>query len=306
MARTEQSATERDPVEVVDVSVLVPTIGRTELLEKCLRSLEACRPRAREIVIVDQSRADEIPTLVRSFESIGARSVAMAERGVARARNRGFAEVRHEVVAITDDDCIVDESWVGLAHDLATRDPGAILTGRVLPGEGPGYVPSTRIDEEPVDFTGEPHAGALFTNNAVLPRSEAVAFGGFDERFPAPAAEDNDFGYRWLAEGRAMRFDPRLVVWHCDWRTPDQLRKLYWNYGRWQGVFYAKHLLQGDGRVLRFVRADVGHLIRTLWLRARRRPAPPVMSALLPVLGLPVVLWQGRRFGRERTSRRDG
>src|SRR5438270_299876 len=129
---------------VVDVSVLIPTVGRAELLEQCLRSLERCRPRAREILVVDQSDGDEVA--------------------------------------------------------------------------------------------------------AVVPRSGARALGGFDERFPN--ASDNDFGYRWLVSGRAMRFDPRLVVWHHDWRTPAQVRRLYWKYGRWQGAFYVKHLLQGDRRVL--------------------------------------------------------
>jgi GT2 family glycosyltransferase len=290
-----------DQVDRVDVSVLIPTIGRSELLEKCLRSLEACRPRASEIVVIDQSRTAEIPDLVASFEHVGARCVQMHERGVALARNTGLEEAHHEIVALTDDDCIVAPDWVGAAHDLSSADPGAIFTGRVLPGEGGGHVPSTRIEEEPEDFTGKPDPGAFFSNNAIVPRSQALALGGFDARFPAAAAEDNDFGYRWLVDGRTMRFDPRLVVWHCDWRTDKQLRKLYWNYGRWQGAFYSKHLVEGDRRVLRFMRTDVQFMLRTLWLRARRRPTLPLKAAVLPVLGLPVGLWQGVRHFRKST-----
>lgn len=294
MTTPEPSTPGRDDAEVVDVSVLIPTIGRAELLEKCLRSLESCRPRAREIVIVDQSGGDQVSAVARAFEHIGARVVPMRERGVARARNRGLEEVRHEVLALTDDDCVVDPSWIGLAYELAQRHPGAILTGRVLPGSGEGHVPSTRTDEEPRDFTGQPHAGALYTNNAVVPRSGAVALAGFDERFPN--ASDNDFGYRWLVGGRPMLFDPRLVVWHCDWRTPAEVRRLYWKYGRWQGAFYAKHLLNGDRRVLRFLRWDLEFLARTLWLRVVRRRAVPITPALVHVLGLPLGLWEARRF----------
>jgi GT2 family glycosyltransferase len=301
VTRPDPATAEHGDPEVVDVSVLIPTIGRAELLEKCLRSLEACRPRAREVVIVDQSRGDEVAAVVRAFDHIGARAVPMAERGVARARNRGLQEIRHEVMALTDDDCVVDPSWIGVAYDQAKSNPGAILTGRVLPGGSEGYVPSTRTDEEPRDFTGQPFVGAFFTNNAVVPLSETLALGGFDERFPN--ASDNDFEYRWLATGRPLRFDPRLVVWHCDWRTPAELRTLYWRYGRWRGAFYAKYLLQGDPRVLRFLRADVGFLLRTLWLRALRRSTVPVTSALLPVLGLPLGLWEARRFRRGSAMR---
>jgi GT2 family glycosyltransferase len=295
MARSDPGAAGTDG-EVVDLSVLIPTIGRPELLRQCLRSLEDCRPRAAEVVVVDQSDGDAVARVVREFEHIGARVIAMRELGVARARNRGFAEVQHEIVALTDDDCTVRLDWVGAAHELASSHPGAIVTGRVLAPSGAGHVPSTRTDEQPRDFTGEPHAGALYTNNAVVPRSGVLALGGFDERFPN--ASDNDFGYRWLVAGRPMRFEPLLVVWHHDWRTPAQVRKLYWKYGRWQGAFYAKHLLAGDRRVLRFLRWDLEFLLRTLWWRiARRRPAP-ITPALVPVLGLPLGVWEAWRFRR--------
>jgi GT2 family glycosyltransferase len=284
-------------VDVVEVSVMIPTIGRPQLLEQCLSSLERCNPGAGEIVVVDQSGGDEVARVVSAFERVGARAAPMSERGPARARNKGFEEARYEVVAMTDDDCVVDPSWVGLAYELATQHPGAILTGRVLPGSGEGHVPSTRTEEEPRDFTGEPNPGALYSNNAVVPRSAALALGGFDERFPAPAAEDCDFGYRWLIDGRPMRFDPRLVVWHCDWRTPSEVRRLYWKYGRWQGAFYLKYLLAGDRRVLRFLRWDLEHLAYMLWLRlVRRRRDVPLTPALLHVLALPLGLREARRF----------
>ena len=41
--------------EQVPVSVIVPTIGRVGLLERCLGSLSQCRPRPAEILVVDQS-----------------------------------------------------------------------------------------------------------------------------------------------------------------------------------------------------------------------------------------------------------
>jgi GT2 family glycosyltransferase len=289
-----------DPNEaVVDVSVSVPTIGRSELLEECLRSLEACRPRAREIVVVDQSDADEVSAVVRKFGHIGARWVPMQERGLSHARNRGIKEARHELVAITDDDCVVAPDWLGAAHALAMDHPGAIVTGRVLPGSDEGHVPSTRVDEEPRDFTGTPHAGAFFGNNAIVPRSEVLALGGFDERFPqVSAAEDNEFGYRWLAAGHAMRFEPRLVVWHRDWRTPAEVRKLYWRYGRWQGAFYATRLLHGDPRVLRFVGWDIRYALQILWRRFIRRQRVSLAPALLPVLSMPFGLLEVRRLRR--------
>jgi GT2 family glycosyltransferase len=80
--------------------------------------------------------------------------------------------------------------------------------------------------------------------------------GGFDERFgPEEAAEDNEFCYRWLRAGRPLRYEPSLAVEHHDWRSPDELERLYVRYARGEGFFYAKHLRRGDLRMLRFVSA---------------------------------------------------
>jgi glycosyltransferase involved in cell wall biosynthesis len=52
----------------VPLSVVLPTIGRAELLVACLASIAACEPGAAEIIVVDQS-GDQA---VRSAESMGA------------------------------------------------------------------------------------------------------------------------------------------------------------------------------------------------------------------------------------------
>ena len=82
----------------------------------------------------------------------------------------------------------------------------------------------------PRDYTGTLSYSALYTNNAVMSRSEVLDFGGFDEDFET--AEDNDLCYRWLRAGRRLRYEPRLTVWHHDWRTPEQMMGLYAAYGR--------------------------------------------------------------------------
>ena len=74
-----------------------------------------------------------------------------------------------------------------------------------------------------------------------LRRSVVLEFGGFDGSI-CPSAEDNDFSYRWLRAGRHIRYEPDFVVWHHDWRTREQLERLYVGYGIGQGMVYGKHL----------------------------------------------------------------
>jgi hypothetical protein len=62
-------------------------------------------------------------------------------------------------------------------------------------------------------------------------------------------------------------------VWHHDWRTPEQLRRLYVAYARGQGFFYAKHLCRGDVVMARWLLRDLYWALRGFASAAvRRRP----------------------------------
>jgi len=257
----------------VDVSVVIPTIGRTALLRECLRSLLACSPPPDDIVVVDQSGTAAVSDLVATLGPGPVRRVECAGRGVARAMNRGLAAARHDTVMVTNDDCTVASDWVVVGARLAAAWPGGIASGRVLAPAGSTYVPSTKSDPSPHDYTGTLTAGALYPGCMVASRSALLSIGGFDER-PGlrAAAEDNDLCYRWLSSGRVLRYEPDLVVWHHDWRTPEELVKTHVGYARGQGAMYAKHLYAGDRRILRLLAWDLRHGLRSVLGGDRRVP----------------------------------
>jgi O-antigen biosynthesis protein len=257
-----------DPVEA---SVLVPTVGRLDLLERCLRSVLACDPRPSEVVVVDQSGADGVAALVSRLGGGRVRRVPCDGRGTARAMNVGLDAVAHDTVLVTHDDCTVDPGWVGVGARLAASAPGAILTGRVLPPDGSAYVPSTKADPRPRDYTGTVTSGVLYPANMVASRAALQEIGGFDERPGLLVAADNDLCYRWLVAGRPFRYEPELVVSHHDWRTPAQLVRTHVAYARGQGAFYAKHLHAGDRRVLALLRWDLRHGLRSTVMGVVRR-----------------------------------
>ncbi len=242
--------------DVVPASVLVRTIGRVELLRECLDSLTRCRPRAQEVVVVDQSGGGAVEELVKEFQGIGARHVPSEERGRGLALNAGLRSASFDVVLVTDDDCTVGSDWVGLAVRHMVAEPHGIVTGRVLAGGDSDAVPSTIADSAPRDWTGKIHFGALYTGNMACDRNDALAIGGFDEHIK-PVAEDNDFCYRWLRAGRTLRYEPELVVWHHEWRSRQDLENWYVEYAKSQGMFYAKHLRRGDLRMLPWIAYDL-------------------------------------------------
>jgi GT2 family glycosyltransferase len=279
---------------VIALTVIVPTVGRPELLERCLASIAAARPAPEEILVVDQSEDGATRALAVRFPRV--RVERSEPRGVAVAMNLGLRLARTDHVVVTHDDCTVEPDWLEAAAELVGEEPGALFTGRVLPGGDPKHVPSTKVSAQPARWQGDPRTGVLYPNNMALDRRLALDIGGFDPRFRW--SEDNDFCYRWLRAGHVLRFEPRLVVHHHDWRSRAQLQRLYLRYGRGQGEFYAKHLRMGDRRMLTFLRWDAKHLGFALKARVRGRPLRPEWRAGY-FAGIPLGLLSGlRRFAR--------
>ena len=293
-------ATMTDPA-TRPVSVVVPTIGRPELLEACLASLAACEPRAEEILVVDQSGGAETRAVADGYSSSGATVIELPVPNKSRALNLALERAAHEAVLVTDDDCTVAPSWVGAAWEQLERDPRAIVTGQVLPVGDTLAVPSTIADPRPREYTGEIHYGALYGGNMACSRSLVLAAGGFDERLTV--AEDNDFCYRWLRAGRPLRYEPSLVVWHHAWRTHEEMARLHKSYGHGQGLFYAKHLRARDFGVVRFLLRDLYRGARGLAARAvrGRHGWPDPRTGLLS--GLVLGLVEGWRTFGGRTER---
>jgi GT2 family glycosyltransferase len=285
------------------VSVIVPTVGRPVLLAQLLGSLRSCRPAPAEVVVVDQSPDRSAQAVAEAQPDLPVRVVPCEGRGIGRALNVGLRSARHPIVMVTNDDCTVAEDWVAVGSRLAGRWPDALHSGRVLAPSDAAHVPSTKTSTIPHEFAaGAPVMGALAGGNAVLPRDDVLALGGFDERPGlAVAAEDNDLCYRWLASGRPVRFDPDLVVWHHDWRSEAQLAQRYLEYARGNGAMYAKHLAAGDRRVLPMLVTELAYGLRAqaaAWVRRTPRHADWRLSILR---GLPpgfIAGWRAERRPR--------
>lgn len=286
-------------LDTVPISVVVPTIGRPVPLRRCLESVAACRPQAAEILVVDQSGDQAVAGVVADFAEARARLVPCAGLGVSKGRNTGLRDASNEIVLITDDDCTVAPDWVGATWRLTASDPEKIVSGRVLPAGDARAVPSTRDGTEPQDFTGLLRIDLLSPNNMALNRSLVLAEGGFDERFgPREKAEDGDFCYRWLKAGRRLQFDPSLVVWHHDWRTPEQLEQLYVEYMRGVGFLYAKHLRRGDVRMVGYAAATTARALRATTAAVLKRKPRWTDPRRGIVRGLPAGFVHGWRVFR--------
>lgn len=287
------------------VTVVVPTIGRPALLAACLASIVACRPRAERVLVVDQS-GGRMASVVEPHAGAGVELVVCEGVGIAKGTNLGLRRARHDHVLVTHDDCTVKEDWVAKAGERSAEHPSSVLTGRVLPAGNAAVIPSLKTSSEPCEFTGRPSFGDLYPANMLLPRELVLDLGGFDERPSLRlAAEDNDFCFRWLDAGGALRYEPEMVVWHHEWRSRAQVRQQYRVYGKAQGALYAKHLAGGDVRMWRYLAEDYKRAVRQTASGVLRNRRHHIDEGKGILTGLPIGLVTGLLASRWEASFRD-
>ena len=114
-------------------SVVIGTIGRPDLLDRCLAALSASDPLPYEAIVVDNTAGDAGTRLVAELH--GARYVRERWSGLSGARNAGARASRAPFVAFLDDDAAPAEGWVGALLDAFSDPEVMAVTGRVVPFE---------------------------------------------------------------------------------------------------------------------------------------------------------------------------
>jgi glycosyltransferase involved in cell wall biosynthesis len=287
------------------LSVVVCTRDRPEELRRCLEALRPLHVAGHQVVVVDNAPGDA--RAERLCAAYPYHYLLEPTPGLNRARNRGLAASRHEVVAFTDDDCEPDPRWpAALAGAYADQRVGA-ATGLVLPREletrsqerFEAYCANRRTfrpqvfaaPETPPCAAGVAGMGA----NMSFRRALLVELGGFDPRFdggmPTLSGGDTETFARVLARGHHIAYRPDALVWHRHRREPAALRRVVFGYGVGLYAVLAKRWLEdGDrGAWTTGLRWLLGPPVKAAWNAIRRRPATPpdllLMEALGAVLG---------------------
>jgi glycosyltransferase involved in cell wall biosynthesis len=261
-------------------SLILSTRERARFVRDLVASLSEGADIPAELVIVDQSDA---PAPIGP-DALGAgcvvRYVWSRARGLSRGRNAGIAAARHDVLVFVDDDVLATRDWFGsLVRRLVDEGPGAVVTGRVVPGspERDGaFAPSTSPDAIPRVYRGRVGRDVLLPQNMAMYRSAVDLVGTFDPRLGAgshfPSSEDNDFGFRLLEAGLCIAYEPSAVLVHRAWRPPGAWIPLRWSYGRGQGAYFAKHASVHDRYMVRRLWRDVARHAKRAPKRARSDP----------------------------------
>jgi len=218
-----------------DVTVVVCTRDRPQMLRGCLEHMARLSPAPTAVLVVDN--APTTSATRELAEEFGTGYVVEPEAGLDRARNRGWRTARTEVVVYVDDDARVHRRFVAaIARGFLGETVGAV-SGMVMPAEletdaqvlfemqGGMHKGFRRqvFHRDSWEHGVQPYRLGVGTNMAFR-RSVLDELGGFDPRLDVGTSTrgggDLDMLYRVLLEGWTVVYEPSAVVQHIhrrDW-----------------------------------------------------------------------------------------
>ncbi|MBI4433572.1 glycosyltransferase family 2 protein [Candidatus Uhrbacteria bacterium] len=212
------------------VTVAICTYNRRALLAPCLASIFRHAAEADEFLVIDDGSTDDTAAYLQALQRAHPklRIVRHAQnQGVGAARNAALAQAQGEVLAFTDDDCVVRPGWLS-ALVAACGDSEVVAAYGSVIYRAPGY--RGRFPERIVQNLGPawPGAGCIAYRTAAL-----RAVGGFDVQFGRYHNEDTEIAYRLARVGRLVPVSDAIAIHAESFWTPATLAAQSRNASVW-------------------------------------------------------------------------
>lgn len=207
-----------------NISVIIPTFGREQILLDTLAGLIKQIESGDEILVMDQTLRHEIETekqLTAWNESRLIRWIRLKERSVVKAMNYGAIQAKTNLLLFLDDD-IVPGSELLKAHKEAYQEHDVwAAVGRITQpwqSKGPQKESAFNIGKaKEFDFNslGRQYIHEAMAGNLSVLKSRFIEIGGFDENFKGVAYSfEKEFAERLIEHGGKILFEPLAHIQH--------------------------------------------------------------------------------------------
>ena len=239
------------------ISVLIATKNRTEKLLDCIESILRSSYESYEIIVMDQSSDLKTQKALKSFNKKNLKFYKLNFTNKSLALNKGIDKCKGEIIAFTDDDCIVSPNWLSQI-DLSFKkfDDIVGVFGNVRPFKrklGIKFICPGTVNRHKLKIVSKPckHWECLgFGNNMAFRKNLFNSDRNMFKTWLGPgsvgeAAEDAELALSALNDGKKLLFDPRVLVYHDRFLNPKEYEVLYNSYMRGQVACYIYLALKG-------------------------------------------------------------
>jgi glycosyltransferase involved in cell wall biosynthesis len=256
------------------ISVIVPGRNCTQFIEPLANSIKNQTYPAFEMLFIDDASTDNTQDLAEQY---GFKVIRLTvNNGPGQARNKGVEVAQGDVVAFTDSDCTVTETWLENINRIIIEAPNEAIMGRTnIPKAGfwadcisdLGFPGGANLGFEKVwhvDKNG--YTNHITSCNFALTKQLYLSSGGFDNRWSGSAwgTEDTELSRRWYSNGVKIHYRPEVHIWHIPRTTVKSF--VQWHFRRGQHNYHYKRISGNSfGSFYKLRIWYAGNVIKTFW-----------------------------------------
>lgn len=216
----------QSPFTAADVTVIIPTIGREEVLLNTIRACLTDPEPPGNVIVVDQSKQHEPETVRQLNEWKEQGRVTVLTPDIASqpaAMNVGLLAATSRLLLFLDDDVEPSPGFVA-AHAAAHDNPevwcvvGQIIQPWHQAGDAPRPGPDHGLRRDldfPFHSTTECYIDNGMSGHMSIARERCLELGGFDENYKGIAYRfDSEFARRVIRKGGKVLFCPNASLKH--------------------------------------------------------------------------------------------
>jgi len=207
------------------ISVVIPTYNRNAGLLKTLGYLDnqILPKNLYEVLIIDDGSKSDVEKFVEKYTNKYAlKYFKKTHGGPGDARNLGIRRAKGDIIAFTDDDCIIPPDWLKNIYDSFINNPDAAgVEGKTI-----SFIDKLHPLSHQVINTRD--QGIFPTCNMAYKKIFLEKAGGFYSKFRHPHNEDIDLAWNVLRLGRII-FDSSVEIIHPVYYK-NIFKKLLWTY----------------------------------------------------------------------------
>jgi len=203
------------------VTVVVPVFNGGTCIAACIDAVlrQDYPGPAPELIVVDNASTDATPTVLRQYgERI--RTLRVTQRGSSPARNAGILLASHELIALTDADCVPRLDWLRELVRASQAAPNAAFVGgsirAIEPTNAISAFAESLFDQRRAILEEKPPY--IITANLLVHWRDMLRFGLFNTAYPR--GQDTELAWRahQLHDAR-FAYAERAVVDHVNITT---------------------------------------------------------------------------------------